>query len=161
LQDMDAYQLCLRAYPLLAANTAAKARQALDLLHRAIERDPDYGVAAALAAWGHTQLVLEMGSTSPADDRAQALRLSARARMLARDDAMVLTARSVVHTMTGERDYAGELVARAVARNPHLAWAWERSGWLRAYAADMAGATACFGRALRIDPATPGRVMLF
>ena len=129
--DMDAYQLCLRAYPLLAANTAANTRQALDILHQPIERDPDYGLPPALAGWGHVQLVQQMGSATPAEDRIRALLLSARAAMLDADHALVLTARSVVHTMTEQRDMADELVTRALARNPHLAWAWERSGWLR------------------------------
>jgi len=40
----------------------------------------------------------------------------------------VLTAHSAVHTMAEQRDIAGDLVARALAHNPQLAWAWERSG---------------------------------
>src|SRR5207237_9397583 len=113
-----------------------------------------------LAAWGRAQLLSQMGSTSPAEDRAQALLLSARAGMLDPDNSMVLTARSVVHTLAEERDVAGELVGRALARNPRLAWAWERSGWLRASAGDMTGATACFGRALRLDPSGAVRAAL-
>lgn len=160
-EHMDAYQLCLRAYPLLAVNSVANVRHALDLLDRAIERDPDYGLAAAFAGWGHAQLLSQMASTSPAEDRVQALLLSARAGMLDPDNAMVLTARGVVHTQAEERDVAGELVARALARNPRLAWAWERSGWLRANVGDMRGATACFGRSLRLDSASPAKPMQF
>jgi tetratricopeptide (TPR) repeat protein len=117
-------------------------------------------LAAALAAWGHAQRAQQMSSTSPAEDRAQATALSARAGMLDPDNAMVLTARSVVHAVADERDEAGELVARALARNPRLAWAWERRGWLRAFSGDMTAATACFGRALRLDPATPAKATL-
>lgn len=158
-QHMDAYQLCVRAYPLLAANSVGNVRHALDLVHRAVERDPDYGLAVAFAAWGRARLLSQMGSASPAEDRAQALLLSARAGMLDPDNPMVLTARSVVHTGAGERDVAGQLVSRALARNPRLAWAWERSGWLRANAGDMAGATTCFGRSLRLDAASPLKPM--
>jgi tetratricopeptide (TPR) repeat protein len=158
---MDAYQLCLRAYPLLAANTATNTREALDLLYRAIERDPDYGLPAAFAGWGHAQLVQQIGSATPAEDRARALLMSARAGMLDADNNLVLTARSVVHTMAEERDLAGDLVSRALARNPHLAWAWERSGWLRAYRGDWPGAIATFGRALRLDPTNPAKATLF
>jgi len=158
-EHMDAYQLCLRAYPLLAVNSVANVRRALDLLDRAVERDPDYGLAVAFAAWGRAQVLSQMGSASPAEDRAQALLLSARAGTLDPDTAMVLTARSVVHTTAEERDVAGQLVGRALARNPRLAWAWERSGWLRANAGDMSGAMACFGRSLRLDPASPAKPM--
>jgi AraC-like DNA-binding protein/tetratricopeptide (TPR) repeat protein len=160
-ESLEAHELCLRAYSLLAANTAANARQALDFLYRAIERDPDYGLAAALAAWAHAQRVSQMSSTAPAEDRARALALSERAALLDPDHAMVLTARSIVHRMAGEGDLAQGLIARALARNPHLAWTWERSGWLKAYAGDMTGATHCFGRALRLDPAISVKATLF
>ena len=159
--DLEAYQLCLRAFPLLAANTPPNARQALDLLFRALERDPDYGVAAAFAAWGHAQLVSQFGSTDPARERAEALLLADRAAMLDRDNPTVLTARSVVHTMAAQHGVAGELVARALAHNPRLAWAWERSGWLKAYSGDMAGVLTCFGRSLRLDPAAPSKATRF
>jgi AraC-like DNA-binding protein/tetratricopeptide (TPR) repeat protein len=159
--DLEAYQLCLRAFPLLAANTPPNARRALDLLNRALERDPDYGVAAAFAAWGHAQLVTQLGSTDPAKDRAEALLLSDRAAMLDRDEPTALTARSVAHTMASQHDRAGELVARALARNPRLAWAWERSGWLAAFSGDMNKVLTCFGRSLRLDPASPGKVLRF
>ena len=160
-EAMDAFHLCLNAYTLLAANTPANGRHALDLLHGAIERDPDYGLAAALAAWGHAQRLQQMTSPSPAEDRAQAAALSARAGMLDPDSAMVLTARAVVHTVADDREEAGELIARALARDPRLAWAWERKGWLRAFSADATGAAACFARALRLDPASPTKTTLF
>jgi adenylate cyclase len=159
-QDMSAYQLCLSAYPLLTAATAPDTRHALDLLHRAIERDPDYALPMAFAAWGYAQLVMQLGSASPAEDRATALRLSTQAGALDHLDPLVLTARSVVQTMADDRLYADDLVRRALARRPSLAWAWERSGWLRAYAADMRGATTHFGRALRLDPSNPAKTTL-
>jgi AraC-like DNA-binding protein/tetratricopeptide (TPR) repeat protein len=151
--DLDAYGLCLRAYPLLAATTPATARQALDLLYRAIDREPDYALAAALAAWGHAQLVLQVGSTSPADDIGQAQLLGARAALLDPDDAVVLTARCLVHTTSEDYDVAGMLVERALARSPHSPWAWERSGWLKVYIGDVTSAIRCFGRSLRLDTA--------
>jgi AraC-like DNA-binding protein/tetratricopeptide (TPR) repeat protein len=159
VEDMDAYRLCLRAYPLLAANTAANTNHALDLLHRAIERDPDYGFAAALAAWGHAERVTQMSSASPANELARATSLAARAATLDPDNAVVLTARSMVLSVADEREFAAELASRALARDPRLAWAWERLGWLRAFEADVQGATACFGRALRLDPKAPSRAV--
>src|SRR5262249_16085983 len=67
-EDLEAYELCLRAFPLLAATTGPTAREALDLLYRAMKRDPDYALAPALAAWGYAQLVLQIGSASPETD---------------------------------------------------------------------------------------------
>jgi len=105
--------------------------------------------------------VSQFGSTDPARERAEALLLADRAAMLDRDNPTVLTARSVVHTMAAQHGVAGELVARALAHNPRLAWAWERSGWLKAYSGDMAGVLTCFGRSLRLDPAAPSKATRF
>jgi AraC-like DNA-binding protein/tetratricopeptide (TPR) repeat protein len=154
---LEAHELCLRAFSILSANTPASTGQALELLHRAIARDPDCALAAGLAAWGHAQRVLHATSTSPADDVARARALAARAGVLDPDDARVLTARSVVHTMAGEDDIAGALIARALARDPRSAWALERRGWLKIIAGDAPAAIACFGRSLRLDPSNTGR----
>ena len=124
LGDLEAYELCLRAYPLLAATTGPTAREALDLLYRAMERDPDYGLAPGLAAWGHAQLILQTGSSSPKTDIAQAQLLSARAGALDPDNAMVLTARGMVQTMNKDNETALDLIERALARNKYLPWAW-------------------------------------
>lgn len=50
---VDAYDLYLQAFPLVAAHTAAKAKAALPLLEKALALDPDYAAAHALLAWAH------------------------------------------------------------------------------------------------------------
>ncbi len=160
---LEAWELCLRAYPLLEASTPGTARQALDL-HRAIERDPDYALPAGLAAWGHTQLVVQIGSASPAADAEQARLLSARGGILDPDDPVVLTARCVVHTVAEEHDAACALIEGALARSPEARlgpWAWERSGWLRLYSGAARASIACFGRSLRLDTSNAAKVMRF
>jgi len=94
-------------------------------------------------------------------DRAEALRLSNRAAMLDGDNPTVLPARAAVHTMAAQHGLASELAARALARSPRMGWAWERRGGLRAYAGDTAGVLTCFGRSLRLDPATPSKAARF
>ena len=150
LDDSEAYDLCWRAYPLLAANAPSATREALDLLYRAIAREPDHALAAGLAACGHAQLVAQLGSTSAAAEMVRARTLAERAGLLDPDDEIVLTARSRVHTIAGEHDTADGLLARALARNPRLAWAWERRGWLRVWEGDAAGSIECIGRSLRL-----------
>ncbi len=49
-QDLDAYDLALRALPFVYAAYPDAAKQALDLLSRAMELDPGYAPATALAA---------------------------------------------------------------------------------------------------------------
>jgi adenylate cyclase len=152
LRDLDAHGLTMRALPWLHASTAEGARRALEILERAIEVDPDYGVATALAAWGHGQLVMYNGTPAPAVERKRSRDLALRAAILDDDDPLALTARCAVHMMLGELDTSEPLAARALAGDPASAWAWGRSGWLHAYRGSPDSAIAHFRHALRLDP---------
>jgi adenylate cyclase len=153
--DLDAYGLTMRAFPFIFATYPRAAVRALDLLNRAMEIDPDYAPAAALAAWCHAQLVLHNGTRSPSEEQARALLLSDRAGILDPDDPLVLTARCGVHTMTGQFDLAGALIARVLALDPTLVWGWERSGWMNAFAGRPETAIEHFDRANRLDSRPP------
>ena len=154
-QDLDAYELVMRAFPFVFATYPGAAKQALDLLDRATEIDPDYAPAAALAAWCHAQLVLYNGTGSPSSERTHALLLSDRAGMVDGDDPLVLTARCAVHTMAGQLDHAGALIARVLALDPTFVWGWERSGWINAYTGKPETAISHFQQATRLDSNPP------
>ncbi len=154
-QDLDAYGLVMRAFPFVFATYPDAAKQALDLLNRAMEIDPDYAPAAALAAWCHAQLVLYNGTGLPSSERARALLLSDRAGILDGDDPLVLTARSAVHTMAGQLDHADALIARVLALDPTFVWGWERSGWINAYTGKPETAISHFQQATRLDADPP------
>jgi len=159
--ELDAGGLTMRAIPLVFASQPSAAMRALELLHRASEIDPDYGLAAGLAAWCHGQLVMYNSSTAPADDKAWAVRLAHRATMLNADDPLVLTACCAVHTMMGEFEAADALLARALQLEPNYAWAWGRSGWLNAYLGHPDTAIAHFQRAIRLEPSSPANANNF
>lgn len=149
--DLDAYGLTMRAYPFVLASYPRAAHQALDLLNRAMEIDPDYAPAAALAAWCRAQLVLHNGTGSLGEERTRALLLSERAGILDPDDPLVLAARCAVHTMAGQFDHGGALITRALALDPTFAWGWERSGWLNAFAGKPETAIRHFNEVARLD----------
>jgi adenylate cyclase len=151
-QDLDAYGMVMRALPFVFASQAEATRRALELLDRAMEIDPDYGLATALAAWCHSQLVMYNATQTPAEERMSALRLAQRAAILDTDDPLVLTARCAVHTMAREFDVADGLLVRALALDPTSAWAWGRSGWLNSYRGHSEVAIEHFGRAISLDP---------
>ena len=153
--DLDAYGLTMRTYPFVLASYPRAAHQALDLLNRAMEIDPDYAPATALAAWCHAQLVLHNGTGSLGEERTRALLLSERAGILDPDDPLVLAARCAVHTMAGQFDHAGTLISRALALDPTFAWGWERSGWLNAFAGKPETAIKHFNEATRLDRRPP------
>ena len=154
-EDLGAYDLTLRAFPFAFATYPRAARQALDLLNRAMEIDPGYAPATALAAWCHAKLVLLNGTPCPGQERSHALLLSERAGILDPDDPLVLTARCAVHTMAGQLEHAGALIARVLALEPTFIWGWERSGWVRAFAGEPEVAIKHFEQASRLDPRPP------
>jgi adenylate cyclase len=158
--ELDAYGLTVRAFPLALASYPRAALRALELLDRAMQVDPDYAPAAALAAWCHAQLVLHNGAPSLSEDRGRASLLSERAGVLDPDDPLVLTARCAVHTMAGEFDHADALIARVLALDPTFIWGWERSGWLNAFRGEPEIAIADFEQANRLDArANPNRMI--
>jgi len=160
-RDLNAGGLTMRALPLVFASQPSAAMRALELLQRASEIDPDYGLAAGLSAWCRGQLVMYNGSAAPADDKAWAARLAHRAAMLDADDPLVLTACCAVHTMMGELEAADALLARALQLEPNYAWAWGRSGWLNAYLGRADAAIAHFQRAIRLEPSSPSNANNF
>jgi adenylate cyclase len=160
-RNLDAYGLAMRALPFVFASRPEAARRALELLDRAIAIDPDYGLATALAAWCHGQLVMYNGTSAPAEERLQALRLAQRAAVLDHEDPLALAAQCAVHTMAGELEVAEVLVARALALDPTCGWAWGRSGWLHCYGGNSDSAIEHFGRALSLDPSYASRTNSF
>jgi adenylate cyclase len=152
-EDLSAYDLTMRAFPLAFAASPAAAQQALDLLARAMELNPADALPVAMAAWCHAQLVTYNGTRALADEKACALRLAQRANVLdTDDDPLVITARCAVHTMLNDLETGSALLERALALDPTSSWAWERSGWLKTYLGQSDVAVRHFRRAIRLAP---------
>src|SRR5260370_42434530 len=58
---------------------------ALDLLERAMERDPDHALSTALAAWAYGQRIVYHFAVTPERDRARSAELARKAQNLAGD----------------------------------------------------------------------------
>ena len=65
-ENLDAYDLYLRALPFAQVAMPGDADKALPLLHQALELEPDYAAAHASAAWCYEQRYLR-GGLHPAD----------------------------------------------------------------------------------------------
>jgi adenylate cyclase len=153
-ENLDTYDLTMRAFALASAASPSGARQGLELLDRAMELDPDYALPVAIAAWCHGQLVTYSGTITAAEEKARALALAERARVLdADDDPLVITARCAVHTMFNDFETGTFLLERALALDPTSSWAWERSGWLNMFSGRSAVAARHFKRAISLAPA--------
>ncbi len=156
--NLDAYDLYLRALPELRAFTAEGSTTALALLRRAIAIDPGYAAALAEAAFCFAR---RRNYQWTADEQAEAetaegVRLARAAIAAARDDATVLaTAGFALWMLNRDTEAAIRLLERPVVLNPNLATAQGYSGYIRAFAGDSAVAIERCARAMRLSPLDP------
>jgi adenylate cyclase len=153
--DLTAYDLYLRALSLYEGGRAG-VQEALELLGRAIERDPGYGPALALAAHCHQVFDIIGCTNNPAINRREGTDLARRALRVARDDPDVLGRAAHAFAYFGEDiDAAIALVDRARELNPSFALGWFRSGWLRLWRGEPDSAIEHFQASLRLSPRNP------
>jgi TolB-like protein/class 3 adenylate cyclase/Flp pilus assembly protein TadD len=151
--DLTAYDLYLRAISHLSPWDKEGIVAGLDLLRRAIERDPHYGPALALAARCHDNLHVNGWTKDPELTRREGVDLARRALRVASEDPGVLANAANALAYFGEDiDAAIEMVERALALNPSYAHGWERSGWLRLWAGQAELAISHFENSLRLSP---------
>jgi adenylate cyclase len=154
-QDLGAYGYTMRAMPRVWALEKQEAERALALLDKALEIDPDYPLALALAAWCWAQRSVYSWVTNVNDAKTRALSLGERAATLSNDEPLILAVLGAVHTFARNFGTARVLLERAVALDPNAAWALSRLGWLEVYSGRPEAAHAYFERALRLSPLDP------
>ena len=154
-QDFGAYDYTMRAFKHVWALEKEEAARGLELLNKALEVEPDYPLALALAAWCHAQASVYNWVRDIDASKAEALRLAERAADLSSDDPLILTVLGTVHTFVRNYGAARVLLQRAVALDPNSAWAWSRLGWLAAYADRPQEAQEYFEKSLRLSPLDP------
>jgi pentatricopeptide repeat protein len=151
--DLTAYDLYLRALPHHFSLEQERLLLALDLLRRAIERDPTYGAALAFAAVCHHYLDIGGWTNDREANRHQAIDLARRALQAAGDDPGVLANAAFALGYFGDDiDVAVALVDRSVALNPSFAQGWYWSGVIRNWAGQPDLALEHFATFLRLSP---------
>jgi pentatricopeptide repeat protein len=151
--DLTAYDLYLRALPHWASLEKNRILQALDLLGQAIERDPQYGPALALAAHCHQMLELRGWTEDLEAARHSSVDLARQALRIAPDDPDVLALTAFVLGYFGEDiDVAVQLIDRCLTLNPSFAAGWHWSGVLRVFAGQPDLAIEHFDTFLRLSP---------
>ena len=154
-QDMGAYDYTMRAMRHVWMLEKDEATKALELLDKALEIDPDYPLALALAAWCHAQRSVYNWVEDIEATKAKSLAHAEQAANLSADDPLILAVLGAAHTFARHYGAARVLLERAVALDPNSAWAWSRIGWLEAYADRPEQAKVHFERALRLSPLDP------
>jgi adenylate cyclase len=154
--NLTAYDLCLRSRQKFYHRSREGVSEAIKLAHHALDLDPRSVFAAALAAQGHLQNVIQGFSVDTQFDRNEAARLIRLALTLDENDERALRiAAWVAGFLVGDYETAIDFVERAVASNPNDPEAWTTRGWMYKYAGQYEEAILSFERAIRLAPLHP------
>jgi AraC-like DNA-binding protein len=145
------HDLALLALPGVLSLDAEGNARALDLLERALDQDPDFPLAVALAAWAYGQRTVYHLSSDPAREKARGLELVRKAQSLSGDATMLAVLGNAL-TLLGDLGSAALVIGKALAIDGGCAWAWSRSGWLEVYRGEAESAIERFKIALDLAP---------
>jgi TolB-like protein/class 3 adenylate cyclase/Tfp pilus assembly protein PilF len=152
-EDLNAYDHYLRGMAVLGRITPETTSEALRLSGKAIERDPDYALAHAMAAQCYGYRKVNGWMEDRARESAEAERLARRGVEAGRDDAIVLSHCGLaIGYVAGDLDDGAALVERALTLNPNLAAAWGYSSWMKSCLGEPDTAVAHAAIAMRLSP---------
>jgi TolB-like protein/class 3 adenylate cyclase/Flp pilus assembly protein TadD len=160
IEDMRAHHYYLRATRLMAPAFSDPAGGALDearsLLARAVELDPTYAAALALAGYFEAQAFL-FGQRA---DAKQALDLVERALKADPDEPLALGCFGFVSANSrGDLDRAAVYIDRALALNANSPLLWNFAGEVAIYLGEHDRAIECLHRSMRLNPLDQRTIM--
>ena len=155
--SLDAYDLMLRAGPLVLGPDREFYSEAVELLHRAVELDLGYALAYAMCGWAHEKrYTFSVPVPDGTDDKALAIEMSERALAIERDDAAVL-AMAAWNVILLERDLERgvSLADRAVELNPNHLMVLNFASLCYQGTGHLERSAVLNRRALRLSPGAP------
>ena len=156
-ENLQAYDLMLRALPNLRHLTRESLEEAVRLLRRAIAIDPGYAVAMAQLAVAQFWLTSQVGLDRSDPELTDMVQLARTALELGGDDPEVLVAIAFIIALPGNDFSAGmALIEKAIGLNPNSAGAFRQAGMLHAFAGDTRAALDHLARADRLNPLEGG-----
>src|SRR6185369_3915367 len=133
-ESLDAYDYYLCAMTNLHRGTRESIDEALAQFTRAVQLDPNFASAHAMAAWCHFWRKVNGWMTDRPREIAEGARLARRAVELGADDAVALTrGGSAIANLAGDVAGGIALIDRALVLNANLASAWFLGGFLRVW----------------------------
>jgi adenylate cyclase len=161
-ENLTAYDYFLRALPQYYLATREGLAEAIRLAHRALELDPRFGSAAALAGDCHVSNVVLGHANDPQFDRKEAVRLARLALSIDDGDPDTLSRAAVISAyMVGDSEAEIEMADRAVALNPNSWRTWNNRGYVYRVTGLPEEAIRSFERAVRMSPVDPLLYMTF
>jgi adenylate cyclase len=162
-ENLTAYDYYLRALPQYYLATREGLAEAITHARCALELDPRFGLAAALAGVCHMNNVMLDFANDPHFERKEAGRLMRLA--LSNDDSdpeTIALAAVVSAWMVADCESSIELADRAVVLNPNSFIAWGARGWVYNIAGQQPEeAVRSFERAIRMSPVDPALRLTF
>jgi len=158
--SLQAYDLVLRAYPGWRSLEDPAHEEAITLFHKALELEPDYARAIALAAWAHGQRFGRVMRGDLEDNRRKAIELANVSLTLAPNDpgVLVAAAHALIHGAYPEDlDRCEVILGKALTLDPNSASAWQRLGFLHVARSRPAEAIKAFERAILLSPLDPSQ----
>jgi len=155
-ESLDAYDYYLRGMWSFRQMSRAAVDEALSLFYQAVERDPDFAAAYAMAAWCYSLRKINRWTSNFDKEIAEGKRLVRRAVELGQNDAVALAAsiHALVH-LSRDLDGSLALVERALLLNPNLAAAWFVGGFVRIWRGEPDGGIERITHAMRLNPLSP------
>jgi TolB-like protein/tetratricopeptide (TPR) repeat protein len=155
-ESFDTYDHYLRGMAKLHQGTRESVDQALSHFYKAIEFDPDFSSAHAMAAWCYCWRKVNGWITDRAHEFAEGVRLARRAVELDKGDAVALTRSGhALSHLAGDINGGIALLDRALVLNPNLAAAWFLGAFLRIWQGDTDTAIEYLTHAMRLSPLDP------
>jgi TolB-like protein len=153
-ESLHAYDYYLRGMASFHRGSRKTIGQALELFKKAIELDPSFASAYAMAAWCYCVPIWFWRAEH--EEEREAVRLARLAARLGTDDATALcVAGFVIAEIARDFDMGIALVSRALVLNPNLATAWFLGGWVRVINGEPEVALDHFAHVERLSPFDP------
>jgi TolB-like protein len=152
-ESLDAYDYHLRGMASLHRGDNESTSEALRLLYRAIELDPDFASAYGMAAWCYDLRKWNGWTVDASKETAEAERLARQAVALGKDDAVALcTGGFTLAHAVGDLEVGAACIDRALMLNPNLAAAWYFGGWVSSSLGEPDTAIERIAHAVRLEP---------
>jgi adenylate cyclase len=159
-ENLDAYDLYLRARAQFRKFAAQSWREAIDLLRRALTIDPNYAPAAGLFAW--CRVLQKTNRLISGEEAAEGARLARQAIEADKEDPDALWMGGWgLFLLAGEHASGLNAIEHALGLNPNSAVAWAFCGWARAAVHRPAAAIEALQRPIRLSPLDPQRWLFY